>query len=310
MNALDVRHLRLVQSIAECGTVTHAASALHLTQSAVSRQLLELEARLGVALFSRAKKRMSPTAAGQRILRTAGPMLDELRALEEDVTKKAYPRPTLRIATECYTCYRWLPSALPDLRRVHPDLDVRIVLEATQRPIDALIRGEIDAAFVSLTSRDRRLASIPLFEDELVAVLHPDHPLAARAYLAPRHFADETLFTYDVPPERSHFLHNVLGRAGVEPKRTSRVPLTEAILEMVAANLGIAVLSRWSAAGHVEDGTLVARRVTQSGLMRAWRLVHTRDREALPAVQALARALRPGMLAAKRSPNRGREWPH
>ena len=298
MNLLDVRHLRLVQTVAESGTVTHAAAALHLTQSAVSRQLVELEARLGVELFSRAKKKMTPTAAGLRILRTAGPLLDELRALEEDVTQKAPPTPTLRIATECYTCYRWLPSAFPDLHRVQPELEVRIVLEATRRPIDALLRGEIDAAVVSGTTRDRRLVATPLFEDELVAVLHPAHPLAARTYLEPRHFAGETLFTHDLPPEQFYFLRQVLGPAGIEPRRTLRVPLTEAILEMVAANLGVTVLAQWSVQAHVDAGAVVARRVTRAGMMRTWRLAHARQGEMLPAVQALARTMRRGPICA------------
>ncbi|WP_394825372.1 LysR family transcriptional regulator [Pendulispora albinea] len=292
MNALDVRHLRLVQTVAECGTVTGAASALHLTQSAVSRQLVELEARLGVELFSRAKKRMTPTSAGQRILRTAGPMLEELRALEEDVARNPREAPVLRIATECYTCYRWLPSAFPELHRAQPELEVRIVLEATRRPLEALLRDEIDAAFIAVPTRDRRLATIPLFEDELVCVMHPSHPLASRPHLEPRHFAGETLFTYDLPAEQILILRQILGPAGVEPRRTLRVPLTEAILEMVAANLGISVFAHWSAAPYIASGAIVARRITRAGLHRTWSLAHARNRAMLPALQALARVLR------------------
>lgn len=293
MNALDVRHLRLVQAIAGSGTVTEAAKSLHLTQSAVSRQLVELEGRLGVELFSRAKKKMSPTAAGQRVLRAAGPLLEELRALEEDVSRSARPAPSLRIATECYTCYRWLPAVLPELRQVHPELEVHIVLEATRRPVEALLRGEIDAGLISATTRDRRVAAIPLFDDELVCVLHPSHPLASRAHIELRHFAGETLFTYDMPPEQLHILR-VLERAGVAPRRVSRVPLTEAILEMVSANLGIAVLAQWSVAAHVRAGSVIARPIGRAGMGRSWRLIHAGNPEALPSVRALARALRQG----------------
>src|SRR5688500_16393016 len=110
---LETRHLKLVHEIAEQGGVTRASKRLFLTQSAVSHQLLELERRLGTALFHRAGKRMVPTAAGQRVLTSARSTLEELERLEEELRRIAQGQEAvIRIATECYTCYHWLPSLL------------------------------------------------------------------------------------------------------------------------------------------------------------------------------------------------------
>src|SRR3954451_13460364 len=101
---LEVRHLKLVAAVAEEGSLTKAGERLHLTQSALSHQLLDLEERLGTPLFHRISKRMRLTQAGEKILTSARRVLDELRATEDEVHMLATERRgRLRITTECYT---------------------------------------------------------------------------------------------------------------------------------------------------------------------------------------------------------------
>jgi LysR family transcriptional regulator for metE and metH len=103
---LEIRHFRLVQAIAEEGTVTAASRRLHLTQSALSHQLKDIEDRLGVPLFLRLGKKMILTPAGGKLLGSARPILDEVQRLEEEVANLARESEgVLRIATECYTAY-------------------------------------------------------------------------------------------------------------------------------------------------------------------------------------------------------------
>ncbi|HWL86497.1 MAG TPA: LysR family transcriptional regulator, partial [Polyangiaceae bacterium] len=115
---LEVRHLRLVRAIAEEGGPTRAAARLHLTQSAVSHQLSELEGRLGVALFTRVRRQLKLTPAGARLLEAARTMLVDLSRVERELhhagTRK---RATIRIAVECFTAYHWLPAVLAALTK-------------------------------------------------------------------------------------------------------------------------------------------------------------------------------------------------
>jgi LysR family transcriptional regulator, regulator for metE and metH len=279
---LDIRHLKLIVAVSEEQSVTKAGERLHLTQSALSHQLRDIEQRLGTPLFLRLNKKMVLTQAGERLLGSARQVLDELRRTEDDLRQMAANHSgSLRLSTECYTCYHWLPDVLREFSGKYPGVEVKILLESTREPLPALLGGRLDVAIVSSPSRDKRLRYKPLFKDELVAVLPPDHPLAARPYLRARDFADQHLILYVAPPD-SVLYHEVLDPAGVAPARLSQVQFTEAIAGLVKAGIGLSVLARWAVQDHLDAGTLVARPVTKSGLHRHWTAALLRN-EFIPA---------------------------
>ena len=118
---LEVRHLQLVAAVAAVGSLTRAGDQLHLTQSALSHQLRDVESRLGAALFLRVGKRLVLTPAGDRLLSSATDILERLRQTEHDIREMGRDHAgTLRITTECYTCYHWLPPVLLRYRRRFP----------------------------------------------------------------------------------------------------------------------------------------------------------------------------------------------
>jgi LysR family transcriptional regulator for metE and metH len=267
---LDTRHLKLIVAVSEEKSVTRAGERLHLTQSALSHQLRDIEQRLGTPLFNRVNKRMILTQAGERLLQSANQVLEELKRAEDDIAQiAAGDQGALRISTECYTCYHWLPEMLKEFSRKFPKVEVKIVAEATHRPIPALLNGKLDFAIVSDLVRDKRLSYKPLFHDEVVVIMAPHHPLAGRPYIAAKDFADQTVFSYS-PPDESTLYNKVLLPAGVKPARFSEVQLTEAIIEMVKAGLGVSALARWAVSQQIESGKLVARPLTRKGFHRQW----------------------------------------
>ena len=266
----DTRHLKLIVAVSEEKSVTRAGERLHLTQSALSHQLRDIEERLGTPLFSRVNKRMILTQAGERLLQSAHQVLDELKRAEDDIRQiAAGDYGSLRISTECYTCYHWLPEMIKEFSRKFPKVEVKILLEATHRPIQALLTGKLDFAIVSTTERDKRLIYKRLFQDEMVVIMAPHHPLAARPYISAKDFAGQNLFMY-APPSESTVYNKVLLPAGVKPARISEVQLTEAVIEMVKAGLGISTMARWAVARQIESGELVARPLTRKGFHRQW----------------------------------------
>jgi LysR family transcriptional regulator, regulator for metE and metH len=275
---LETRHLRMISAVAEVGTLTKAGQRVYLTQSALSHQLLDLEARLGTPLFYRLGKRMVLTPAGQRVLNAANTALPALQAAEDEVRLIASGRAViLRISTECYTCYHWLPTILRAYNAEFPNVEVQIVATATHHTISSLLEGRIDLGLVHDDIDDDRLTTLDLFDDELLAVVPPDHPLVDREYLDANDFRDQHILVYNLPLQSTSLHRMLLGPAGVTPSRVSEIQLTEAIVEMVKGGHGIAVLARWAVAPHLRAGTLTGVRLTASGLRRRWRAAIVRQ---------------------------------
>jgi len=301
---IDLRHLRLVVAVAESGGQTRAARKLNLTQSALSHQLRELESRVGAPLFIRASRGMVLTAVGERILASARRVLHEVETLERDLITETTDgnAGVVRLATECYTCYHWLPAVVTAFRQEWPRVDVRIVAEATANPVRALLDGALDLAIVAGDVDERRLGCTSLFEDEQVVVVAPSHPLALQPFVEPEDLREEHLILYTTHSSENSVLREVLRPAGVEPRNLTRVQLTEAIVELVKAGLGVSVLARWAIAPQLRDRSLVGIPLTTRGFHRRWWAV-TRPHETAPAYQRslvdlLARHLRGGPVSA------------
>jgi LysR family transcriptional regulator for metE and metH len=268
---LDVRDLSLVREVADAGSVTRAGTRLHLTQSALSHRLRAVESRLGTPLFLRVGKRMVLTPAGERVLESATRVLGELARVEDDVRALGGDDAgVLRVCTQCYTGYHWLPPLLKTFQARYPRVDVQIAVDATDRPVDALVAGEVDVAVLTLGVHDPRLTVRPLFRDEMLAIVSRDHPLASRSWIDAAALAPEHLLVYSTDRHEHFVFTQMLGPAGVEPARVSRVPLTEAILEMVKAGLGVAVLARWAVAPALESGAVRGLRISRRGFVRDW----------------------------------------
>lgn len=286
---LEVRDLELVMSLAAAGSTAAAASRLHLTQSAISRALSQAEARLGVLLFERNSRGLLPTAAGERLLAGASAVLRQLRELERATVAPESEPERVALVCECYTAYRWLPSVIADLRERWSDLQLEVHSEHTRDPIAALLRGKIDVALLTSSElpKGQGLREEPLFTDEVVFVMAPQHPMAASRRITPLQLESEQLITGNTPAaEARWFVRAAFGRR--RPKlHFLHLPLTEAIMDAARAGMGVAVLSEWVAMGYVERGDLVVRRLAKGPLERPWRIAY---RDELDGVAARLKA--------------------
>lgn len=294
---LDIRQLRVVDAIVRTGTVTKAAERLFVTQPAVSHALREMETKLGVKLFRREGRRMAPTPEGERLVKTARTVIDELAKAEYDLSmyKKGY-KGIVRLATACYTCYHWLPPIMREFAEAFPEVDLQIVPEVTHHPVEALKSGALDLAVLDTDADEPDLDLEALFEDELLVVTCLGHPLAGKAFITAEDFSDHTLLVHH-DLTSSICYERVLAPAGVEPARVFALHLTEALLESVKSGLGIAVMPEWVVAPSVESGRVRTIRLTKDGLFRTWQLATLKDQASVP-VQELKRLLQRDALKA------------
>lgn len=292
MPVLEVKHLELVQAICETGSLVRAGTRLNLSAPALSHALKSLEHRLGVRLFERAS-RMIPTPAGEALNGSARDILALVHSAEEALQDSRKGQSgTVRVATECYTSYHWLTAVSRAMRGLIPNVTVHIAPEASSRPHEALLAGELDVAVVHSRPTQDRILCEPLFKDELLLVVAPDHPLALRRRpaVAPEDFAPETVLTHE-GLERTSLWKGFLESSGVRPARVSTLRVTEAVLESVRAGLGVAVLARWVVARQIASGEFVGLRLGTRGLHRRWYGATLRSADA-PATAALMSVLR------------------
>ena len=268
---LEIRHLQLVAGIADAGSMTRAAGHLHLTQSALSHQLRDIEGRLGTALFTRVGRRMVLSEAGRRVLEAARCVLGEVQRAEEEVRRIAgHGAGTIRVCTQCYTGYHWLAALLATFQARHPNVTVNVAADATDRPVEALLDGRIDLAILIDPAKDRRLRIRPLFNDEMVAIVAKAHPLARRTWVAPEALAAEHLLLYSSDPQNSFAFRRILEPNGLVPARVSFIMLTEAMIELARAGTGVGILLRWSAQRAIASGAIAALSITRRGMRRQW----------------------------------------
>ncbi len=268
---MELRHLRLVKEVAEKGSLTRAMDTLYLSQSALSHQLKEVESQLGAALFHRVNKKLVLTGAGKIVLASAEKILKELEQAEMAVKKYASGGTgTVRIATECYTCYHWLPTLMVDYNREFPNVDIEIFPETTTDPVKHILDGRLDLAIVSRIVDNPNIQSTKLFTDELVAVIPADHPWTEKEYVNAADFAHEQVFIHSHPVESVTLFQRVLIPEGVSPKKVTAIQITEAAVEMIKAGMGVKVFARWIIEPYLSGNKLALIPVTKKGLCRSW----------------------------------------
>ena len=265
---MELRHLKMIQEVAQAKSLTRAAENLYLSQSALSHQLKEIEVFFGVQIFIRQKKQMLLTQAGEVVLCSSQRILKEIENTTKQIKLlKEEDQGEIRLSTECYTSYPWLSGFLRVFQTLYPKVDIQIKAEATHRALQHVLENKIDVGIFE-ENKNKHLVYTPLFSDEFYAMAPPGHPWSLRKWVEIEAFQKEAYIMYHIPLEEST-LYSLIFKKG-KPVKLYRVMLTEAILEMVKAGLGVTIQPQWVATRYLQSGELVAVKITRKGLKRTW----------------------------------------
>src|SRR5688572_16176738 len=153
---LEIRHLRSLIALADCGTLSRAAERVHLTQSALSHQLRSLESHYQTPLVTRTGRSLTLTRAGERLIALGREVVAQIQTAERDIASLSErPSATLRIALECHTCFDWLLPVMHVFRKDWPTVELDLVSGFHSNPIELLEDGEADL-IVGSPQRTRR----------------------------------------------------------------------------------------------------------------------------------------------------------
>ncbi len=284
---LEVRHLETISAIRDAGSLQEAAERLHVTQSALSHQLRDLEVRLKVPLLNRRTRPARLTTAGLRVLALADEVLPRLRATERELQHLAAGRTgRLHLAIECHSCFQWLMPALDEFRRDWPDVALDLSAAFSFAPLPALVRGDLDVVITSDPQALEAVHYVPLFRYELVLAVAASNPLSQYKYVEPDQLADQVLITYPVERQRLDVFTAFLDPADVEPAAIRKAELTPIIAQLVASQRGVAALPNWALSEYMNQGWLRICHLGEQGVWRTlYAAVRVEDAEA-PYVQA------------------------
>ncbi|WP_248354069.1 LysR family transcriptional regulator [Anaeromyxobacter oryzae] len=249
---MEIRLLRSFQVLAEQGHFGRAARALHLSQPALTKQIVLLEDEVGAALFDRGRHGATLTPVGELLAADVGPLLRHADGVLERVRRAARgDTGELRLGFGVATRLL-VPRLVSRFRRSHPLVNVSLADMSSPDQLDALERGALDLGFVRLPV-DRPMAIVPVLEERLVLAV-PEGRRAELAKRRPESLADEPFV--EIAPSRSSSLHaNVLrvcARYGFRPRVVQSATEFFTVLALVAAGMGVAIVPNSVTTSRVE----------------------------------------------------------
>ena len=263
----ELRHLRTLVALREADSLVEAASRLHLTQSALSHQLKDLEQRLETSLFTRKTKPIQFSSAGLRLLRLADNLLPQVRQAERDLKRLSGGQAgRLHLAIECHSCFQWLMPTIDQFRNAWPEVEVGFASGCFFAPLPALARGELDLVVTSDPLEIPGISYVPLFTYEAMLAVGNQHPLVNRSYIEPADLATETLICYPVERDRLDIFAQFLDPAQIEPAEVRNAELTIMMMQLVASGRGVCCLPNWAITEYLQRGYVTARPLGKEGL--------------------------------------------
>jgi DNA-binding transcriptional LysR family regulator len=286
----ELRHIRAFLKIAETRNFTRAASDLHVSQSALTVQVQQLEESLGVRLFDRNKRGVMLTAAGkdvfgplQRLFHDAQTIVEHARDLSSASTG------FVSIAALPTVCAGSLPALVRSFLDSYPGIRVQISDVFAERVRDAVLKREVDFGIGTLHGRDAELRATPLFQDRLVVFTPPGHPLAEKHTVTLREACAHGL----ILPARASSVRDAVEAIAHRERllldvryETNFMPTA---LAFVRAKLGIAILPETAAGADTPEFLIVPLNNRSSN--RQIELLSRRDAALSPAAASLARHL-------------------
>ncbi|MFT5705826.1 MAG: LysR family transcriptional regulator for metE and metH [Oceanospirillaceae bacterium] len=263
---IEFRHLKTLSALRDSGSLVEAAERIHLTQSALSHQIKDLEDRLNCSLFVRKTKPISFTAAGRRILALADSVLPMVKNTEREIVRLACGEAgRLNISIDCHSCFEWLMPTIDCFRKNWPEIEMDLANSFTFAPIPALAKGDIDLVITSDPIPRTGIFYTPLFSYESLIALSKNHSLANNKFIKATDIASQTLITYPVNQDRLDIFTRFLDPAGIEPKEVRTADLTLMMLQLVASGRGIAALPNWAIFEYLQKDYIIAKPISERG---------------------------------------------
>ena len=294
----EMRHIRAFLTVARLRNFTRAANELHVSQSALTVQIRQLEDALGVVLFDRSRRGVSLTQAGKDVFVPLERILIDTEAIISQTRDLAgLRRGLVSIAALPSVAAALLPAALQEFTKQHPGIVVQVLDLVSEKVVEAVKKDQADFGIGIRTRPDRELKATPLLTDRLAAFVPTSHLLVRQNSVSLRELLKYPL----ILTGKDSSVRAVLDHS-LRQEKLSIVPAFETnymstALGMVTAGLGIAVLPE-SAGSLFSSNGISCIQISKPILSRRIEIIQKGDRCLAPAATAMVRILSRAALAS------------
>jgi DNA-binding transcriptional LysR family regulator len=289
MKNATMRQLKVFIAVAKQGGVTRAAEELHLTPPAISMQIKDLEADVGLPLFDRSGRGLALTTVGEFVLTYAQRIVATLREADIAVARlRGLAGGTLTIGMVSTAKY-FLPRLLADFRAEHPGIEMRLTVGNRESLVQQLQNNEVDLAVMGRPPRELETRAEPFAAHPHVVVGAASHPLAGGPAIGPGQLAGEGFIVREQGSGTRAAMEQFFREHAIKPPVIMEMASNETIKQAVIANMGLGFLSLHTLGLELELGLLRIVAVDGLPLLRRWHVVNTRERSLSPAAEAFRR---------------------
>jgi len=285
---MNLNQLRAFSAVAREGNLTRAAQALRLSQPAVSKQLAELEADVGSALFDRLPRGVRLTSAGSLLLGHAERILaSEAQAHKELAELHSMERGRLSIGASTTIGSYLVPPLFGEFQRAHPQVSLVLEIANSAQIQRAVLDDRVDLGLTEgLVASDALVVEV-VARDEMVAIAPPGHPLIAeRGRIDAARLTQQPFLMREPGSGSREVVEAALREHGVSPEPTMSLGSTEALKSAVASGLGLAMVSRLALELELRSGVLVELPIRGLTIRRSLHLVRLRGKQPSAAMTA------------------------
>jgi DNA-binding transcriptional LysR family regulator len=288
---LDLRQLEIIRAIAETGSFTAAGQKLHVSQSAISRQILLLEDELKEPVFLRVGRRIRITPAGESLLQLSHRVFQDLKDTIAGITDSQESlRGTVRLLGGMTVCLYVFPQLLTELKRQHPEIDLKLVTGSSERCLAQLRAGAGDLALLTLPLEQPDLVTVPVLQEELLVVTAAKHPLSRKKKVVPQDLVGQPFVLFESGSNTRRAVDEFFMTARIEPQIVMETENVEIIKAMVRSGIGITIIPYQSVARDVAAGQMHCARIEGRSLVRETGWVYPKMSRTPRAVQEVIKA--------------------
>jgi DNA-binding transcriptional LysR family regulator len=287
MRNVTFRQLRVFTEVARQLSFARAAEALHLSPPAVTMQVKELEAQIGLPLFERSGRAVSLSTAGEYYLVYAKRLLATLKDAEDAMARFRRLETGLLTIGLVSTAKYFVPRLLARFRQEHPGVDVRLqVSQNREQLLELLHANECDLAVMGRPPKEMATRAEPFAPHPLVFVAPPDHPVLRLGHPPAEALAPYPFIVREPGSGTRSAMDAFFREHRMEPRLQMELASNETIKQSVMAGMGLSFLSLHTVGLELRSGLLAWVEVEGTPVLRSWNIVHLLSKLLSPAAEA------------------------